>query len=122
MAVLTADEPPADFLEVLDRTGCYVFPGILTPEGSQQIVTEMYATQQAQTWLAGSADSGGRKGSDTLNLREDNMLVRGPVDEDAAAGVSLWPAPGSACFSLIDSTLVVSSFSSSFRAPDAIAS
>jgi hypothetical protein len=103
MSVFTMEEPPADFLEVLDSTGCYVFPGVLTPEGSQQIVAEMYATQQAQTWLAG-ADG---VGSDTLNLRPDNMLVRGPVDKDAAAGVSLWPAPGSACFSLIDSPLVI---------------
>jgi hypothetical protein len=101
--LFTADEPPPDFLEVLDRTGCFVFPGILTPHGARQIVDEMYATKQAQTWQAGA----GETGSDTLNIRADNMLVRGPVDEDAAAGVSLWPAPGSACFSLIDSPVVI---------------
>ena len=108
MAAFTMDAPPADFLEVLNTSGCYIFPGVLTPAASRQIVAEMYATQQAQTWLAGvpvGKRSVGR--SDTLSLGKDNMLVRGPVNEDVAAGVSLWPAPGSACFSLIDSPLVV---------------
>jgi hypothetical protein len=109
--VFASDAPPDDFLEVLDRTGCYVLNGCLTAEGSEQLEAEMYATGQAQKWTSGRQNEAVRNGPltrerDTLTLSPLSMLVRGPVDADAASGVSLWPAPGTACFELIDAPLV----------------
>ena len=35
------------------------------------------------------------------------MLVRGPVEAVPEHGVSLWPAPGTASFQLVDDEIVV---------------
>ena len=106
MQLFATDHPPPDFLEALDRDGCVVLPACLTDEGSLALEQEMANTLQAQAWRAAEGGNPGKPGSDTLNFRGRTMLVRGPVDEDIPNGVSLWPAPGSPSFQLIDGTLV----------------
>ena len=106
MQLFATDHPPADFLEALDRDGCVVLPACLTDEGSVALEQEMANTLQAQAWRAAEGGESSQPGSDTLNFRGRTMLVRGPVDEDIPNGVSLWPAPGSPSFQLIDGTLV----------------
>jgi hypothetical protein len=42
-----------------------------------------------------------------MGARALRMLVRGPVEAVPEHGVSLWPAPGTASFQLVDDEIVV---------------
>eukprot|EP01052_Picozoa_sp_SAG31_P013252 SAG31_NODE_793_length_12044_cov_12.886229_14_plen_264_part_00 len=69
----------------------------------------MASTLQTKAWGFGRADKAAAPGrSDTFGMDELSMLVRGPVDAAPERGVSLWPAPCSASFQLIDHEFVVS--------------
>lgn len=111
-SVFRESAAPADFQTELEERGCYVFPSVLTGEGCRRILAEIANTQQSQAWQAVREE--GRQGraaraaneprTDTLGISEVGMLVRGPVEE--STGVSLWPAPRTACFQLIDHPFV----------------
>jgi ectoine hydroxylase-related dioxygenase (phytanoyl-CoA dioxygenase family) len=100
--------PPADFKEVFDRDGCYVFESCMTDDGIAAVEHDMAGTLQTQAWGFGRPDESAAPGSsDTFGMGELSMLVRGPVDAAPESGVSLWPAPGSASFQLIDNEFVL---------------
>lgn len=101
-------QPPADFKEAFDRDGCYVFKGCMTDQGIAAVEGDMAQTLQTAAWNFGQqADAAGPTKGDTFGMSERSMLVRGPVDAAPEQSVSLWPAPGSASFQLIDHQFVM---------------
>lgn len=108
------DAPPSDFAEVFERDGCYVFPEALTTAGCSGLEAEMRGCLQTQAWGFGRmarSVTPHQNDNGTFGMTGPSMLVRGPVEEDVARNVSLWPAPGTNSFALIDDPFVVACLS-----------